>query len=337
MSTSIRPHESRLTLPPNRRRESARARWLTGIVPPMVTPLLENCELDFAGLEFLVEHMVDGGVHGIFVLGSTGEGPSLSYSLRRQLIESTIRLVAGRVPVLVGITDSSFAEAVALAGYASDLGARAVVASTPYYFRPSQDELFEYIRQLAAAVPVPLVLYNIPQITKTWFEVETVGRAFDLENVIGLKDSSGDMSYFKQLQAITHQRPEISLLIGQEEMLADSVLVGGHGGVCGGANLFPRLYVDLFQASLLGDKKLVAVAHSDVCEIGRAVFSIGDGDAAGIKGLKHALSIIGICQDTLASPLQPLNSVQADELSRRLAKLSRLSSPGIRSVFNLDQ
>src|ERR1700744_501803 len=111
---------------------------LTGIVPLVVTPLLSRDELDVAGLERLVEHVLSGGVHGIFVLGTTGEAPSLSYRLRRELIERTCKLVAGRVPVLVGITDTAFVEAVSLSQWAAECGAHALVVSAPYYFPNSQ-------------------------------------------------------------------------------------------------------------------------------------------------------------------------------------------------------
>ena len=176
---------------------------LCGIIPPMVTPLLDDDTIDHAGLERLVEHLLAGGVHGLFNLGTTGEGPSLSHALRCQLIETTMAQVAGRVPVLVGITDTSFVESVELADFAADVGSQAVVASTPYYFATAQPELLEYLEQLVKAVSLPLVLYNMPQLTKVSFEPDTVRQALQWENVIGIKDSSGDMKYFNRLVEAT--------------------------------------------------------------------------------------------------------------------------------------
>src|SRR5580698_7635322 len=144
---------------------------LTGIVPPMVTPLRGRDELDVAGLERLVEHILAGGVHGLFLLGTTGEGPSLSYRLRRELIERACRSVAGRVPVLVGITDTAFVEAVGLARFAAEAGAQALVLAPPFYYPNSQPELLEYIRHIAPELPLPLFLYNMPTHTKTVIEV----------------------------------------------------------------------------------------------------------------------------------------------------------------------
>src|SRR5262245_61331944 len=114
---------------------------LRGIIPPLLSPLADRDQLDVAGLERLIEHVLVGGVHGLFVLGTTGEGPSLSYGLRHELLERVCRQVAGRVPVLVGITDTSLVESVRLGEHAQDAGAQAVVVSAPYYFPIGQAEL----------------------------------------------------------------------------------------------------------------------------------------------------------------------------------------------------
>src|SRR6266852_3532228 len=144
-----------------------------GIFPPMVTPLSGRDTLDAAGLERLIEHILAGGVHGLFVLGTTGEAPSLSYRLRQELIQRTCRQVAGRVPVMVGITDTAFVESINLARAAAE----ALVISAPYYFPAGQAELLEYLQHLAAELPLPLFLYNMPSHTKITFALETVQRA----------------------------------------------------------------------------------------------------------------------------------------------------------------
>src|SRR5580658_2237277 len=150
---------------------------LTGIVPPMITPLCDRDELDVAGLERLIEHILAGGVSGLFVLGTTGEGPGLSYQLRRELIERVCRQVNQRVPILVGITDTSFVESVQLAHYAANTGVDAVVVAPPYYLPEAQPELQEYLDHLVPELPLPLFLYNMPALTKVHIELETVRRA----------------------------------------------------------------------------------------------------------------------------------------------------------------
>jgi 4-hydroxy-tetrahydrodipicolinate synthase len=131
---------------------------LTGIVPPMITPMRDRDALDVPGLERLVEHLLAGGVSGVFVLGTTGEGPSLGYRLRRELVDRVCRQVGQRVPVLVGITDTAFVEALHLARFAADAGAAALVAAPPYYLPGGQPELREYLDHLVPELPLPLFL-----------------------------------------------------------------------------------------------------------------------------------------------------------------------------------
>src|SRR5438105_1966551 len=214
-----------------------------GIFPPMITPLRSRDELDIAGLERLIEHILDGGVNGLFILGTTGEAPSLSYRLRRELIEKTCRQVRGRGPVLVGITDTAFVESLNLARVAAEAGAQALVLSAPYYFPAGQPELVEYVEHLAAELPLPVFLYNLPSHTKITFGVDTIRWAMEIPNIIGIKDSSGNMSYFHQLASLLSERPDWTLLVGPQELLAEAVLLGAHGGICVGANICPRLYV----------------------------------------------------------------------------------------------
>ena len=293
----------------------------TGIIPPIITPLRSRDELDVAGLERLIEHILAGGVHGIFVLGTTGEAPSLSYRLRREMIERTCRQVAGRVPVLVGITDTAFVEAVQMAQFAAETGAQALVLAPPYYFPNSQPELLEYVQHLAPEMPLPLFLYNMPTHTKTIFEVDTVQRAMGIANIIGLKDSSANMVYFHQLVRLLPQRPDWSLLVGPEELLAESVLLGGHGGVCGGANLRPRLYVDLYEAARARQFERAAALHAEVMHLSTTLYRVGRYSSAVIKGLKCALRELGICDDFMAEPFHRFRGEERARVRKVLAEL----------------
>ncbi len=122
----------------------------------------------------LIEHILAGGVRGLFILGTSGEAPGLSYRLRRELIERVCRQVNQRVPVLVGITDTSLVEAHQMAQHAADCGVSAVVSAPPYYFAASQEELVTFVEKLVAGLPLPLFLYNMPQMTKVQFTPETL-------------------------------------------------------------------------------------------------------------------------------------------------------------------
>jgi len=223
---------------------------LHGIVPPLITPLAGRDKLDVAGLERLIEHVLAGGVHGVFILGTSGEAPSLSYRLRRELVKRVCWQVAGRVPVLVGITDTSLVEALAMARHAGDADAHAVVTSAPDYFSAGQDELLAFIDHLVQELPLPLYLYNMPLMTKTRFEPDTVRRLAQLEAIIGIKDSSGDLNYFRQLVKVAKARPDWRLFIGQEHLLVDALRLGGHGAVSGGASIAPKLFGSLYEAAV---------------------------------------------------------------------------------------
>lgn len=295
---------------------------LTGIIPPMVTPLKSNDELDHEGLERLVEHLIEGGVHGIFALGTTGEAPSLSYALRRELVERVCQQVDGRVPVLVGITDSSFVESVNLAKHAADCGAGGLVLAPPYYFPAGQAELIEYLQDLLPQLPLPLYLYNMPAMTKLVFEPETVATMAELDGVAGLKDSSGNMVYFHTLvRTLSKVRPDFSLLVGPEELLAEAIAFGGHGGVSGGANMFPHLYVDLYNAAVAGDHQRVAALHARVMQISTTIYRVGQHSSSIIKGIKASLSLMGICNDAMAEPFKKFRDQERAMIRQHLDAL----------------
>jgi len=275
---------------------------LTGIIPPLVTPLLDNNTLDIEGLEKLIQHTIDGGVHGIFILGTTGEFASLGYDIRRELISRTCKIVNGRVPVLAGISDSAFSESLHLARSAAESGADAVVLTPPYYFAPGQPELLEYLKRIMIQMPLPLFIYNMPVHTKVIFQPETVRAAADIPGIIGMKDSSSDLGYFKQIRYALKDHRDFTFLIGQEEILAEFVLTGGHGGVNGGANMFPRLYVNLYNAAVNHDFETINVLQQKVMQISTTIYTVGHHGSSYLKGVKCVLSVLGICNDFMAEP-----------------------------------
>jgi dihydrodipicolinate synthase/N-acetylneuraminate lyase len=302
-----------------------------GIIPPLATPLLDEDRLDHAGLERLVEHVLGGGVHGLFVLGSTGEGPSLGYRLRRELVERVHEIVAGRVPILVGITDTSFTEAVQMAEWAAECEADAVVLAPPCYFVPSQAELAGYTDRLARAVELPVYLYNMPGLTKVAFDVDTVARLMQEPRIVGLKDSSANMIYFHKVRQLAASRPDFTLLMGPEELTAEGVLLGAHGGICGGSNLAPRLYVDLFEAARDGNLPGVRELQDRVMRLASLVYTIGPANSSYLRGLKTALSLLGICSGYLAEPFRPFDDGERERLRERLATLGLTAADAVRA------
>jgi 4-hydroxy-tetrahydrodipicolinate synthase len=248
--------------------------------------------------------------------------------LRRELIERVCQQVKRRVPVLVGITDTSFVESVNLARQAAGCGANAVVAAPPYYMPEGQPELQEWLDHLVPELSLPLFLYNMPPLTKVSYEVETVRRALDHPRIIGFKDSSGDLDYFKNVVAFRKQRPDWSVLIGPEEKLLASLQLGGHGGVSGGANLFPKLYVGLCQAFLSGDIARARALQEKIRRIGDLLYRIGKHPSAVIKGIKCALACLGLCNDFMAEPFHRFRAEERELVNQRVKEIEAELSKG---------
>ena len=274
---------------------------ICGIVPPLITPLTDRDTIDEPGARRLLEHVINGGVAGVFILGSTGEAPSLSYRLRREFIRLCCDAVDGRVPVLVGVTDTAFVESIELARVAHDCGADAAVLTTPYYFPAGQTELKLYIDHIVDEMPLPLMLYNMPGLTKVWFEVETLRQLTHQQQIIGVKDSSGDLEYFGKLTALKQSRPDWTIMIGPEHLTPQAVRLGGDGGVNGAANFYPELFVGLYQAVASGDDAKVATLMKRVDAL-QEIYEVGKYGSRFIKATKCACSLLGICSDKLAEP-----------------------------------
>lgn len=295
---------------------------IQGIVVPLVTPLVDRDQLDSDGTKQLLDHVINGGVQGIFILGTTGEAPSLSYRLRREFIESVCRYVDQRIPVLVGITDTAFVETIEVAKVAEQAGAFAAVLSTPYYFPAGQTELTRYIGQVVNELPgrLPLMLYNMPSLTKVWFEIDTLQKLASIDEIIGVKDSSGDLRYFRDLVALKNTRPDWSVLIGPEHLTVDAMRMGGDGGVNGGANIFPDLFSELYHAEVAGDTQRVEVLLQRVDRL-QQIYSVGKYASRFIKATKCALSLRGICNDVMAEPFNHFMPPERERVGQILARL----------------
>lgn len=303
-------------------------RPLRGIVVPMATPLVDADHLDESGVERLIEHILAGGVQGLFLLGTTGEGPHLRHTLRHEFVIRACRQVAGRVPVLVGITDTISGEALRMAERACDEGAAGVVLAPPYYVPLGQAELADYVRRVVAASPLPVFLYNMPSCTKVAFAPETVAQLLHLENLAGLKDSSGDLAYFSQITRIAASRPEFSVLIGPEGLLPDALSLGAHGGVNGGANVVPHWLTGLYSAALNGDETELERYRAAVAALGQ-VYRLGsETDWGYLKGLKTALDVLGICRAGMAEPFRPFGSQERAAIREILVSLAPLAPLG---------
>lgn len=270
---------------------------LVGIIPPVVTPLSDINILDVNGLERVLNRLIEKEVHGLFILGTTGEGPNLSHRIRKEIIKHTTTYVKERKPVFVCVTDTSPEELLEIAFFAADNGADALVFAPPYYSPLNQQDLLAYSEWLIPQLPIPVLLYNMPSHCKVSFSLEAVKKLSEYEKVLGIKDSSGDMSYLNNMMGIV-ERPDFCFFTGPEILLAETLFIGGNGGVSGGANLYPQLFVGLYEAFIQGDLIKVMEFQHVVKELDRTVYFEGF-----MKGVKTALAIKGICKNVAVPPL----------------------------------
>lgn len=262
---------------------------LQGVIPPMITPLTEDGAIDLDGLQRLVAHLLSGGVSGIFVLGSSGEGPWLTPTQSQQVIEGVATAVNGQVPVLAGILEPSTRRVLEMLELAERAGADAVVATTPYYFESDAAVHLHHFASIARSTDLAVVLYNIPSKTHAPLSVETVAQLLDIENIVGIKDSSGDWEQVSGLMALRQIRPDFRILQGAEGLSGRSLLAGVDGLVPGLGNLMPSLFVRMMAAARAGDEETVRTLQAQVNALG-LLHSHGHWLAC----LKYAVALLGL-------------------------------------------
>jgi len=296
---------------------------LKGIIPPIVTPLKSDTELDEKGLKNLIDHILGGGVHGVFLLGTTGEATNLSYKLRKEFIHKACEFVAKKVPVMVGITDTCLQGSIEIANAAKDAGADALVISAPYYLPISQNEFVTYLEELVPMLPLPFLMYNMPSCTKMHMSANTVRRAKEL-GAIGIKDSSGNLPYMLSLIEEFKDSPEFAIIAGTEIFLPETIKAGGHGAVAGGANLYPALFVELYDASVNNDTERIEQLREKLLLIEEKIYNVGAYSSKYIKTIKSALSAMGICNDYVAMPFHQFNSAKTNLIKQNIKEIGIL-------------
>ncbi len=297
---------------------------LTGLIPPMVTPLDAKRRLDKKGTRNMVRHLLKGGVDGIFLLGTTGEGPHLSYAVREELVKTVCGLVKGRVPVLVGITETDLDDAVAFAAKCKAYGAAAVVAAPPYYFKLTQAECVAWFAEMADRLPLPLVVYDMPAHTDTIIEPATIAKLAAHPNIVAMKDSSSIIALFNKFRiALEPYAEKFSLFMGPDEAMGEAVLLGADGGVCTGANLWPAQFKAMYLAAKAGDVETVRRLQRFTTMSSYLLYGLGQGQIGFLKGVKCALAEMGLIQNVLAAPFAPFAGRERAQVKAALKKLVR--------------
>ena len=307
---------------------------LAGLIPPMVTPLDAKRRLDKKGTRNMVNHLLKGGVNGIFLLGTTGEGPHLSYAIREELVKTVCRLVKGRVPVLVGITETDMDDAVAFAAKCKAHGAAAVVAAPPYYFKLTQAECVAWFTEMADRLPLPLVIYDMPAHTDTIIEPATIAKLAAHPNIIAMKDSSSIIALFNKFRLVVGTdgasggpaplpKDGFSLFMGPDEAMGEAVLLGADGGVCTGANLWPAQFKAMYLAAKAGDVEKVRRLQRFTTMSSYLLYGLGQGQIGFLKGVKCALAEMGLIQNVLSAPFTPFAGRERAHVKAALKKLKR--------------
>lgn len=275
---------------------------LDGIIVPLITPLNPDESLDERGLEKLVEHVITGGVAGIFVLGSSGEGPALPDATKERLVRAVSAQAKGRVPVFVGAFGVGTRQTIELARRLTRHGGDAIVITAPFYFAQTQDEIAAYASAVARAQDVPTMIYNIPQMAKTIIEPDTVAQLARVPEIIAVKDSWGDLTRFQRLLAIKNARADFGVYQGAEGVAALSIVRGADGAVLGLANVAPKLCCDLYAAARAGDLPRAWALQERLMTLWQ-LHTHGQW----LPCLKMAVSQLGICGATTSAPFAPLD------------------------------
>ncbi|PAZ09708.1 dihydrodipicolinate synthase family protein [Streptomyces sp. SA15] len=300
---------------------------LTGVVPPVCTPMTSDREVDVPSLHRLIDHLVNGGVHGLFVLGTTSEAAYLTDRQRRLVVETTVAHVAGRVPVLAGAIDMTTPRVLDRIASAAAVGADAVVVTAPFYTRTHPAEIARHYRLVAAASPVPVLAYDLPVAVHTKLPADLVLSLAAEGVVAGLKDSSGDLGAFREVVTGAREHPDItgfSVLTGSELIVDAALAVGADGAVPGLANVDPRGYVRLDALCRAGDWAGARVEQERLCALFGMV-GVGDpgrmgGSSSAIGAFKAALHLRGVidCPAT-AEPQVPLDGAEVERVGKFLA------------------
>jgi len=288
---------------------------LSGVIPPLISPLDTAGGVDAAAVERLVEYVVAGGVSGLFVLGGCGEGAWLTPAQRRAVIQATLRAAGGRIPVLAGVMLPGTGPAVEAARQATEAGADAVVVGSPYYFGVDGDAQRRHVEAVMGATPLPALLYNIPQSTHQVLAPEIVAALAREPRILGIKDSAGDFQVFLRYLAVRQEQAAFRVLQGNEFLAAASLLQGADGLVPGLANIAPALLVALREAAGKADAPTCARLQTAVEDLA-SLYEQGHW----LPALKAALAMLGIGTGLPPAPLAPPGEGQRQAIAAVLRR-----------------
>ena len=288
-----------------------------GIFSPTITPLDEKERVDELGFINQLNRLIDNGIHGIYLLGTSGEFTTLTNTERERAMDIAVKAIGGRVPIICGVMDTSTQRVLQNIEVAEQFGVDAV-AATPGYYYPSTDDsdLVEFYYDVAASTDLPVFIYNIPSTVKTTIKPYVVAQlAETCENIVGIKDSSGDWTNCLDLLARLGDKPDFSIMLGSHTALGAAVLFGADGGVVSISNVAPKESVALYNAAKARDIDEVHRLQKLLLRLSK-IYTYGQG----VSGMKACLEILGVCNAYTTSPLLPIGESVKDEIRQLLSE-----------------
>ena len=288
-----------------------------GIFSPTVTPLDEKERVDELGFVNQLNRLIDNGIHGIYLLGTSGEFTTLTNTERERAMDIATKAVGGRVPIICGVMDTSTQRVIQNIETAAEFGVDAV-AATPGYYYPSTDDadLIQFYHAVAGSTDLPVFVYNIPSTVKTAIKPQVVAQlAEDCDNIVGIKDSSGDWTNCLALLSLLGDRADFAVMLGSHTAIGAAVLFGADGGVISISNVAPKESVALYNAAKARDIDEVHRLQKLLLRLSK-MYTYGQG----VSGMKACLEILGVCNAYTTSPLLPVGDTAKAELRKLLSE-----------------
>jgi 4-hydroxy-tetrahydrodipicolinate synthase len=276
-------------------------RPIAGSIVALVTPMLEDGSIDYAGLRKLIDWHIAEGTNCLGVVGTTGESPTVSIEENCEVIRVSVEHAKGRIPIMAGTGANSTSEAIELSRYALKVGADCTLSVVPYYNKPSQEGIYQHFKKIAEAVDIPMVLYNVPGRTVADMQAPTALRLAKIPGIVGIKEATGEIDRAAYL--IKHAPSGFSIYSGDDGTAIALMLLGGHGNVSVTANVAPRAMSELCKAALAGDAKKASAIHMKLVELHQALFVEPSPAPA-----KWAMARLGLCGSALRLPITPLTA-----------------------------
>ncbi len=270
-----------------------------GVITALVTPFRDGL-IDEAAFRRLLERQIEGGVHGVAPVGTTGETATLSPDEHKRVVELCVEIVAGRISVIAGAGANATAEAIDLVKHAKAVGADAALVVTPYYNRPSQEGLYQHYAAIDAAVDFPVIVYNVPSRTGSDISNDTLARLAKLKSIRGIKDATGDLVRANLMRLVCGE--DFCLLSGDDPTGVAYIALGGHGLISVTSNVAPRASAERMNAAMAGDFKTALAWQDKLVRLDKALFA-----DASPSPTKFVLGELGLCADELRLPITPCN------------------------------